>query len=145
MGEGCLRFSLYLSPRVLDVSPIYSSPQAMSLPLITVYYPTLLILGVLVFWLHEDLFNCCVALEVSLYSTLTANLLEAFCYAFCERNDLNSCIGFLSSEDFFCACILIAGVLWGCIVVPALIPYFHCGWSCCLSNYCYCCYPPNCY
>ena len=29
MGEGCLRCSLHLSPRVLAVSPIYSSLQAM--------------------------------------------------------------------------------------------------------------------
>ena len=30
MGEGSLKCSLYLSPRVLDVSPMYSSPQSMA-------------------------------------------------------------------------------------------------------------------
>ena len=46
--------------------------------LIAVCYPTLLVLGVPVLRLHEELFDCSVSLEVSLYAILTTYLLKAF-------------------------------------------------------------------
>ena len=80
--------------------------------LVTLYYPTLLILGVLVLWVHEELFSCCVALEVSLYSILTTYLLKTFSYSLCIGDDHNSYVGFLHCwGDVFWACIWIVGVL----------------------------------
>ena len=44
----------------------------------TVDNPTLLFFRVLVLWLHEDLFYCCVAFELYLYTILTTYVLETF-------------------------------------------------------------------
>ena len=44
----------------------------------TVDYPTLLFFRVLVFGFHEGLFDCSVALEVSLYPIFTTGVLKAF-------------------------------------------------------------------
>ena len=41
-------------------------------------YPTFLVLWVLVLGLHEDLLDCCVALEVILYAILTTCVFETF-------------------------------------------------------------------
>ena len=48
MGEGCLRCSLYLSPRVLAVSPYVLLITSYVVALEAVDYPTFLLLGVLV-------------------------------------------------------------------------------------------------
>ena len=78
MGEGCVRCSLLLSPRVLAVSPMYFLIAGYVVALETVYDATFLFLWVLVLGLHEDLFNGCVTLEVYLYAILTTNVLETY-------------------------------------------------------------------
>ena len=42
-------------------------------------YPTFCVLWVLVLGFHEDLLDCCVALEVILYPILTTYVFETFC------------------------------------------------------------------
>ena len=44
----------------------------------TVDNPAFLFLRVLVLWFHEDLFYCCVAFEMYLYTILTTYVLETF-------------------------------------------------------------------
>ena len=66
--------------------------------LVTVYYSTLLVLGVLVLWLHEELFDCSIALDVCWYTIVTTNLLKTFCYTLCVRDDHKSYAGFLPCQ-----------------------------------------------
>ena len=63
-GPGCLLYVFFIAGYVIALE--------------TVDYPTLLFFWVLVFGFHEDLFDCCVALEVSLYPILTTGVFEAF-------------------------------------------------------------------
>ena len=74
----------------------YVFPTAGNVPtLIAVYYATLLVLGVLVLRLHEELFDCSVSLEVNLYSILTTYLRKAFWYSFGVGDDHKSYTRFL--------------------------------------------------
>ena len=82
MGEGCFICSLHLSTRVLDVSPMYSSSQAMLLHWETVYNSTFVVPGVLVLRLHEVLFYGSIALEMYLDTMLTTDVFETFGYSF---------------------------------------------------------------
>ena len=63
-GPCCLPYEFFITSYVIALG--------------TVDYPTLLSFGVLVFGFHEDLLNCIVALEVSLYPILTTGMFEAF-------------------------------------------------------------------
>ena len=85
---------------------------------VTVYYPTLLAIGVLVLWLHEELFDCSVALEVSLYTILTTNLLKTFCYALCVRDDHKPYAGFLPCGGLLLCLCLDCGCLVVCWCCP---------------------------
>ena len=42
-------------------------------------YPSVIVLWVLVLWFHEDFFDCCVVIEVSLYPIPTTDVFETFC------------------------------------------------------------------
>ena len=63
-GPGCLPYVFFITVYVIAWE--------------TVDYPTLLFFRVLVLRFHEDLFDCCVALELSLYPILTTGVFEAF-------------------------------------------------------------------
>ena len=92
--------------------------------LIQVIY--LLIHGVLVLRFHEKLFDCCVSLEVSLYSILTTCHLETFLYSFGVWDDHKSYIRFLSClECFFPACTWIVSVLFCVVVIPVVVGLIH--------------------
>ena len=86
IGEGCLRCSLHLSPRVLAVSPctphcrLYDCTRSCRLP-------HFFVLWVLVLGFHEDLLDCGVALEVNLYAILTTCVFETFHQHFCVWYD----------------------------------------------------------
>ena len=81
--------------------------------------PHSLVLGVLVLWLHEEEFDCSVALEVSLYTILTTNLLKTFCYTLCVRDDHKSYAWFwpcggtsmLSLGLWVCCSVLVLSLL----------------------------------
>ena len=63
-GPGCLPYVFFITVYVIALE--------------TVDYPTHLLFGVLVLRFHEDLFDCCVALEVSLYPIFTTGVFEPF-------------------------------------------------------------------
>ena len=77
--------------------------------------PSVLVLRVLVLGFHKDLFDCCVALEVYLYTILTTDVLETFHYSFCVRYDYLSYCRFVTLSWCSCACASIAVCL--CLVV----------------------------
>ena len=65
-GEGYFRCSLNFSPKVLEVSPMYSSSHVS---------PTSVCHGVLVLWGDQEVFNGAIAFEMGLYTIPTADLL----------------------------------------------------------------------
>ena len=67
--------------------------------LVTVNYSTFTVLGVLVFWFHEDLFDGLVAFEVYLDAILTTCLLDTFRDAFSVWDD------YLAYSSFVSLCI----------------------------------------
>ena len=83
--------------------------------LATVDDPTLLVLGVWVLGFHKDLFDCCIALELYLYSILTTDVVETFCYSFCLRYNYLSYCGLVTWSWCSCDCTSIAVCL--CLVV----------------------------
>ena len=77
MGEGYLRCSLLLSPRVLAVSPMYSSLQAICLHWKLYMMPHFFFFG------SWSLGFLCVPFEVYLYTILTTDVFETFHKSFC--------------------------------------------------------------
>ena len=87
--------------------------------LIAVYYPTLLVLGVLALRLHEELFDCSVSLEVSLYSMHNTYLLKAFWYSFSVGDDHKCYTRILPCWG---ASLLLAPGLWvSCVALLSLL------------------------
>ena len=118
IGEGCLRCSFLLSPRVLAVSPLFIAIQVFAL--VTVYNSTFVVLGVLVLVLHKYLFDGGVTLKVNLYTILTTYLFNTFHNSFCVGYDYLSYCGLVSTSG--CNRIVIFSVVLclAAVLVPSL-------------------------
>ena len=77
-GRGLLQLILSSFPKGPCSFPYVLLIAGYVIALEAVDYPTFLVLLVLVLGFHEDLLDCGVALEVSLYSILTTCLFETF-------------------------------------------------------------------
>ena len=90
----------------------------------TVDNPTLLFFRVLVLWFHKDLFDCCIAFEMYLYTIL------------------HMCLK-LSTSPFVYGITTCSTVEWGLelVVVVVLVPWllFACVWLLLFSPVCFCC------
>ena len=93
--------------------------------LVTVYDATFVVLGVLVFRLHEYLFDDGVALEVNLYTILTTYLFDTFGYSFCIGYDYLSYCGLVTTSGCVGTVVLTVVVCWTVVVVPCLC---NCDW-----------------
>ena len=74
MGDGDLMCSLYLSPKVLPDSPIYSSSTVYPSTAVLVDYSTLLQYGVLVLRMYQDISDSPTTLEVDFYTISSADV-----------------------------------------------------------------------
>ena len=77
IGEGSFRCSLNLSPKVLEVSPVYSSLNVRSPALEPADDPTFVFHGVLVLGGNQEVFNGAITFEVGLYAISTTDLFVA--------------------------------------------------------------------
>ena len=82
-GEGVLRCSLYLSPKVLADSLIYFLITFQVSTLVPVYDVTLFSDGILVFWSYQEVFDCFASSKVNLYAMFLTYVFETFNEAFC--------------------------------------------------------------
>ena len=105
-GPGCLSYVFFIACYVGT--------------LITVDNATFLLHGVLVLGLHEQLFYCCVTLEVYLNAILTTYVVKAFSCSLCVWDDDLSYEVLVASCCICWACILIVGwFAWLLFVLPS--------------------------
>ena len=128
---------MHLSPRVLTVSPMYSSLQAMLLLLLSLVSS---ILG-----MHECLFNGCVSFEVYPNAIPTTDVLETFHYSFCIWYDYLSYCGIRTLAWVYLYLHLdCCWLVFGCHSCPLFVVVVPgCCWHCCFFC-CYCYDPVDC-
>ena len=103
IAEGAFRCSLYLSPKVLEVSPMYSSLQPRSPPHWYQYMVLLLVdHGVFVLGGDQQVLDAAATFEVGLNAISTTDLFDAFTKTLCVGYDnvtlsFNSISGSLGS------------------------------------------------
>ena len=93
MGEGSFRCSLYLSPKVLEVSPIYSSSQERSPQWNPIYGSTFADHRVFVLGGDQLVPDGIITFEVGLYPIPPTDLFDTFMKTLCKRYD-NVTLGF---------------------------------------------------
>ena len=99
MGEGAFRCSLYLSPNVLDVSPIYSSSHSKPITFEPIDYATLFCYVVFILWSHQFIFQGLSTLKVYLNAILSANVFETLTKSLVVWNCDISSVGVITSVD----------------------------------------------
>ena len=87
MGEGSFRCSLYLSPKVLEVSPMYSSSQPRSPTLIPIDGISLVAHRVFVLGGDQEVLDGADTCEVSLDAIPTTDLFDTFKKTLCVGYD----------------------------------------------------------
>ena len=87
IAEGAFRCSLYLSPKVLEVSPMYSSSQPRSPHLYQQMAPLWLTIGFLSLGGEEEAFDGPATFEVGLNAISTTDLFDTFTKTLCVGYD----------------------------------------------------------
>ena len=104
--------------------------------LVTVNYSTFAILGVLVLWFHEDLFDGLISFEMYLDAILTTCLFNAFGDAFSVWDEYLSYSSFVSwcidglivvlvvdfvVSIFVCTCVVVVGWIVGASILQVVV------------------------